>query len=63
MGMTQRVKEAGKSEGRLVIRRIGIEPMGDIILRECVLTSYVGATGRGCLTKCLPMGKLDNVYH
>ena len=63
MGTVQRVKEAGKSECRSVMERIGIEPSGDIILRESVLTSHAGATGRGRLTRCLPTGKLDNVYH
>jgi len=45
MGMTQRVKDAGRSECRSVMEWIGIEPSGDIILRESVLTSYAGLTG------------------
>ena len=50
-GMVQRVKEAGRSECRLVMRRIGIDfhlfQVGHIILRESVLTSYAGPTGKG----------------
>jgi hypothetical protein len=34
-----RVKESGKSEGRPVIGRTGVEPQGDIIPRESGQTS------------------------
>jgi hypothetical protein len=67
MGMAQRVKEAGKSKCHSVMEWIGIDfhlfQVKNIILREGVLTSQAGANGRGCLTKCLPTGKLDNVKH
>lgn len=50
-GMVQRVKDAGKSECRLVMRRIGIDfhlsEVKHIIPRESVPTSYAGPTGKG----------------
>ena len=41
--MGRRVKEEGGSEGRPVMGRIGVEPSGEITLRESGLTSL------GCL--------------
>jgi len=51
MGMAQRVKDAGRSECRFVMKRIGVDfhlfKVKHITLRESVLTSYAGPTGKG----------------
>ena len=49
--MAQRVKDAGGSECRFVMKRIGVDfhlfQVKHIIPRESVLTSYAGPTGKG----------------
>ena len=60
MGMAQRVKDAGESECRFVMKRIGVEPHGDIILRESVLTSYAGLTGIDFKGRCTTENRWDS---
>src|SRR5262249_20832091 len=45
--MAQRVKDAGASEGRLITRRTGVEPPGDITPLERGLTSRGSSVTRG----------------